>query len=95
MIRKNKREKALEALDKVGLKDHAHKRPNLSGSYKIGELSCPTKYFKEAFIWKNIMTAPFKERCIFICIKLRLYKLVYIYNNRKLNIANLNNEAIL
>ena len=30
--RKNKREKALEALDKVGLKDHAHKRPNqLSG----------------------------------------------------------------
>lgn len=53
-----------------------------------------TKYFKEAFTWKNIMTAPFKERCIFICIKLRLYKLVYIYNNRKLNIANLNNEVI-
>lgn len=53
-----------------------------------------TKYFKESFTWKNIMTAPFKERCIFICIKLQLYKLVYIYNNRKLKITNLNNEVI-
>lgn len=53
-----------------------------------------TRYFKSTFTWKNIMTTPFKERCIFICIKLRLYRLVYIYNNKKLQYINSNNEVI-
>lgn len=40
--------------------------------------------FKEVFTWKNIMKASFKERCIFICMKLKLYNLVYLYQNRKM-----------
>ena len=42
-----------------------------------------TRYFKLIFTWKNILTTPIKERCIFACIKLRIYKPIYIYNNKK------------
>lgn len=42
------------------------------------------KKFKETFTWNNIMKASFKERCVFMCIKLRLYILVYLYQNKKM-----------
>lgn len=38
--------------------------------------------YKEVFTWKNIMHASFKERCVFICIKLRLYRILYLYENK-------------
>lgn len=41
--------------------------------------------FKKVFTWKNIMKASFKERCLFTCIKLRLYTLVYLYHHKKFN----------
>lgn len=41
--------------------------------------------FKKVFTWKNIMKASFKERCLFTCIKLKLYILVYLYHHKKFN----------
>lgn len=44
--------------------------------------------FKKVFNWKNILNSPIKERCIFICIKLGIYKPIYIYNNKKFRANN-------
>lgn len=41
--------------------------------------------FKEVFTWNNIKKASFKEMCLFTCIKLKLYTLVYLYHHKKFN----------
>lgn len=55
--------------------------------YIIKEMRKISKHnkFKEVFTWNNINKTNIKERCIFACIKLRLYTLVYIYQNIKMN----------
>lgn len=52
-----------------------------------------TEHFKNVFTWKNIIKSPFKERCLFICIKLKLYRIFYTYNNKKIKVTNLSNEV--
>ena len=48
----------------------------------IKEMRKISKYnkFKEVFTWNNIKKTHIKEKCVFTCIKLRLYTLVYFYH---------------